>query len=31
MGPELTAVVNDPPRKLRREEIERCVRRIEEL
>jgi hypothetical protein len=31
MGPELTAVVNDPPRKLRREEIERYVRRIEEL
>jgi hypothetical protein len=31
MGPELTAVVNDPPRKLRREEIERCVLRIEEL
>jgi hypothetical protein len=31
MGPELTRVVNDPPRKLRREEIERCVRRIEEL
>ena len=31
MGPELTAVVNDPPRKMRREEIEVCVRRIEEL
>ena len=31
MGPELTRVVNDPPRKLRREEIERCVSRIEEL
>jgi len=31
MGPELTRVVNDPPRKLRREEIERCVRRIEEM
>jgi len=31
MGSELTAVVNDPPRKLRREEIERCVQRIEEL
>ncbi len=31
MGPELTRLVNDPPRKLRIEEIERCVRRIEEL
>jgi len=31
MGPELKAVVNDPPRKMRREEIEKCVRRIEEL
>jgi hypothetical protein len=31
MGPELTRVVNEPPRKLRREEIERCVKRIEEL
>ena len=31
MGPELTRVVNDPPRRLRREEIQRCVRRIEEL
>jgi hypothetical protein len=31
MGPELTRIVNDPPRKMDREEIERCVRRIEEL
>ena len=31
MGPELTAVVNGPPRKMRRGEIENCVRRIEEL
>jgi len=31
MGPELTRVVNDPPHKLDRAEIERCVRRIEEL
>jgi hypothetical protein len=31
MGPDLTRLVNDPPRKLRREEIERCVRGIEEL
>ena len=31
MGPELTRLVNDPPRKMSREEIERCVRRIEEL
>ena len=31
MGPELTRVVNDPPRRLDRAEIERCVRRIEEL
>lgn len=31
MGPELTRVVNDPPRKLSRAEIERCVRRIEDL
>ena len=31
LGPELTRLVNDPPRKMGREEIERCVRRIEEL
>lgn len=31
MGPELTGVVNDPPRRLTREEIERCVHRIETL
>jgi hypothetical protein len=31
MGPELTRLVNDPPHKLGREEIERCIRRIEEL
>ena len=31
MGPELTRLVNDPPYKMGREEIERCVRRIEEL
>jgi hypothetical protein len=31
MGPELTRLVNDPPYKMDREEIERCVRRIEEL
>jgi hypothetical protein len=31
MGPELTAVVTGPPRRLRREEIERCVTRIEQL
>ena len=31
MGPELTRLVNDPPYKLGVEEIERCVRRIEEL
>jgi hypothetical protein len=31
MGPELTRLVNDPPRKLRRQEIELYVRRIEEL
>jgi hypothetical protein len=31
MGPELTRVVNDPPHRLSRDEIERCVRRIEEL
>jgi len=31
MGPELTRLVNDPPYKLGVDEIERCVRRIEEL
>ena len=31
MGPELTAVLTAPPRRLTRPEIERCVRRIEEL
>ena len=31
MGPELTAVVTSPPRRLRREELERCVTRIENL
>ncbi len=31
MGPELTRLVNDPPRKLDRDEIERCVHRIETL
>lgn len=31
MGPELTRLVNDPPHRLDRAEIERCVRRIEEL
>ena len=31
MGPELTRIVSDPPRRLGRDEIERCVRRIEEM
>lgn len=31
MGPELTHVVNDPPHRLSREDIERCITRIEEL
>lgn len=31
LGPELTAVLTSPPRRLSRPEIERCVRRIEEL
>lgn len=31
MGPELTRVVNDPPHRLQLDEIERCVRRIEEM
>jgi hypothetical protein len=31
LGPTLTAVLDGPPRRLRREEIEECIRRIEEL
>jgi hypothetical protein len=31
LGPDLTAVLDAPPRRLSRPEIERCVRRIEEL
>ncbi len=31
LGPELTAVMDGPPRRLSRAEIDRCVRRIEEL
>jgi hypothetical protein len=31
MGPELTRVVLDPPRRLSRAEIERCIHRIETL
>lgn len=31
MGPELTRIVNDPPRKLTRDEIARAVARIETL
>ena len=31
LGPELTAVLTGPPRRLSRAEIDRCVRRIEEL
>jgi hypothetical protein len=31
MGPELTAVLASPPRRLSRPEIARCVQRIEEL
>jgi hypothetical protein len=31
LGPTLTAVLNGPPRRLQRAEIEECVRRIEEL
>jgi hypothetical protein len=31
LGPTLTAVLDGPPRPLRRTEIEECIRRIEEL
>lgn len=31
LGPDLTAVLDAPPRRLSRPEIERCVQRIEEL
>jgi hypothetical protein len=31
LGPTLTAVLDGPPRPLRRPEIEECIRRIEEL
>jgi hypothetical protein len=31
LGPDLTAVLDGPPRRLSRAEIDRCVRRIEEL
>ena len=31
LGPVLTAVLDGPPRPLRRAEIEECIRRIEEL
>jgi hypothetical protein len=31
LGPTLTAVLDSPPRLLRRSEIEECIRRIEEL
>lgn len=31
LGPELTDVLTGPPRRLSRAEIDRCVRRIEEL
>ena len=31
LGPDLSAVLDGPPRRLSRAEIERCVRRIEEL
>jgi hypothetical protein len=31
LGPELHRVLTEPPRRLSRAEIERCVRRIEEL
>lgn len=31
LGPDLTTVLNGPPRRLTRAEIDRCVRRIEEL
>jgi hypothetical protein len=31
LGPTLTAVLDGPPRRLKRSEIEECIRRIEEL
>ena len=31
LGPTLTRVLSDPPRRLRPREIEECIRRIEEL
>jgi hypothetical protein len=31
LGPDLVAVLRGPPRRLRAEEINRCLRRIEEL
>ncbi len=31
LGPDLTAVLDGPPRRLSHAEIDRCVRRIEEL
>jgi hypothetical protein len=31
LGPTLTAIIDGPPRPLRRAEIEECIRRIEEL
>lgn len=31
LGPELARVLSEPPRRLRLEEIERCVARIEQL
>ncbi len=31
LGPTLTGVLDGPPRPMRREEIEECIRRIEEL
>lgn len=31
LGPTLTGVLDGPPRRLRRDEIEECIRRIEEL
>jgi hypothetical protein len=31
LGPTLTAVLDGPPRPLRRADIEECIRRIEEL
>lgn len=31
LGPELLRVLTEPPRRLERDEIERCVRRIEDL